>query len=90
MDELLSVLGEIRDQLIDLNNKVDRLTGIYDVSDIIDAINDIKGSTGYNLTDIHEKVESVTSAVEKVTGIYDLDDIYRKLDSIEEQIFLKD
>lgn len=50
MEELVSVMMEIRDQLIELNSKMDVLTGhgSNSLSDITEAIESIKGSAGYD------------------------------------------
>lgn len=65
MDELLSVLTDIRDQLFELNSKIDSLTsfGVNDISDIVNAVNDIKGSVGYDLTDVCDKLDSIESSL---------------------------
>lgn len=85
MNELLSIVMEIRDLLVSLNSKIDNLTehGIYSISDIVNEVNSIKGSTGYDLTDIHKSLDSFS-------GLYSLDDIYYKVDSIDTNLMLKD
>jgi hypothetical protein len=61
MDELITIMGEIRDQLEELNNKIDSLTsfGLNDISDIVSAVEGIKGSTGYDLTDVCSKLDQI-------------------------------
>jgi hypothetical protein len=44
-----------------LNNKIDSLTsfGLNDISDIVSAVEGIKGSTGYDLTDVCSKLYQI-------------------------------
>jgi hypothetical protein len=76
VDELLSVLIEIRDQLFELNSKIDKLTGFgkNDLSDIVTAVDNIRGDAGYDLTDVCDK----------------LADVCDKLDVIDSTIMMKD
>jgi hypothetical protein len=48
VDELISILTDIRDQLAELNNKIDALTGYgaYSISDIFGKLDDINSSLG--------------------------------------------
>ena len=48
MDELVAIMGEIRDQLVALNNKIDSLTcnGSYDISDVCNKLDVIDSSLG--------------------------------------------
>ncbi|MDD4495626.1 MAG: hypothetical protein PHV32_15025 [Eubacteriales bacterium] len=68
MEELISVMMEIRDQLIELNSKMDVLTGggSSSLSDIIEAIESIKGPAGYDLTDIHSSLSNVESSLSSI------------------------
>ena len=68
MEELISVMLEIRDQLIELNSKMDVLTGYgsNDLSVITDAIEDIKGPTGYDLTDIHSCLSDIELSLSSI------------------------
>lgn len=77
---------KIRDLLANLNDKIDSLTGYgtYCISDIVNEINSIKGST--DLTDIFNAL----NALNNIDGLYNLDDIHNKLESIETTIILKD
>lgn len=59
MDELISILTEIRDQLADLNNKIDALTGYG-----TDNISDICGK----LDDVNSSLENVNSSLEDVNS----------------------
>lgn len=61
MEELLAVMIDIRDQLIELNSKMDNLTncGSSDISDIVNAVEEIKGTTGYDLTDVCNKLDQI-------------------------------
>lgn len=83
MEELISVMMEIRDQLIELNSKMDVLTecGSNSLSDITEAIEGIKGSAGYDLSDIHSSIDSIKGS----TG-YDLTDIHSSLSNIESSL----
>ena len=57
MDELISILTDIRDQLVDLNNKIDTLTGCgtNSISDICGKLEDIESS----LEDINSSLGSI-------------------------------
>lgn len=68
MEELISIMMEIRDQLIELNSKMDVLTGYESnsLSDITEAIESIKGSTGYDLTDIHSSLSNIESSLSSI------------------------
>ena len=48
MDELVAIMGEIRDQLVALNSKIDKLTsnGSYDISDVCNKLDVIDSSLG--------------------------------------------
>lgn len=61
MEELIAVMGEIRDQLAELNNKIDVITGFgsNDITDIVESVRDIKGAIGYDLTDVCEKLDEI-------------------------------
>lgn len=65
MDELLSVLMEIRDKLDELNNKIDIITGYGSdgISSIVSAIEDIRGGGGYDLTDVCDKLETIDASL---------------------------
>lgn len=68
MDELIAIMGEIRDQLVELNSKIDNLTscGSNDISDIINAVEGIKGETGYDLTDVCHKLDTIDSSLSTI------------------------
>lgn len=57
MDELISILTDIRDQLADLNNKIDALTGYG-----TDNISDICGK----LDDVNSSLENVNSSLSTI------------------------
>lgn len=57
MDELISILTDIRDQLADLNNKIDALTGYG-----TDNISDICGK----LDDVNSSLENVNSGLSTI------------------------
>jgi hypothetical protein len=68
MEELIDIMKEIRDQLVELNSKIDNLTsyGVYSLSDIPDGISEItnaiegiKGEIGYDLTDIYNSLSNI-------------------------------
>jgi hypothetical protein len=63
MDQLLTVLTEIRDQLTELNSKIEDLTchGTSNLSDIVAAVDGIKG--GYDLSDIHSQLSVIDSSL---------------------------
>lgn len=72
MEELVSVLEEIRDQLVSLNEKVDKLT-VYETTDlddvkngIIEAISSIMGSSGYDLTDIYNELSTLETELSSI------------------------
>jgi len=61
MDELIAVMEEIRDLLSEINDKMDNLTsyGTCGLSDVVDAVEGVKGPAGYDLTDIHSNLSSI-------------------------------
>jgi hypothetical protein len=68
MDELITIMGEIRDQLAELNNKIDNLTGCgsNNISDIVRVVEEIKGSTGYDLTDVCNKLDMIDLSLSSI------------------------
>jgi hypothetical protein len=69
MQELSGILIEIRDQLIKLNNKIDKLTtsGTDNTSELTNAIENIKGGSGRNLTDLYSKLSDISITLD-MTG----------------------
>lgn len=65
MEELVSIMSEIRDQLIELNSKIDNLTsyGINDISNIINAVEGIKDNLGSDLSDVCNRLDQIDSSL---------------------------
>ena len=65
MEQILSVLTEIRDQLVELNSKIDDLTGngTNNITDVVNVIDGIKGAAGYDLTDIYNQLDTIDSSI---------------------------
>jgi hypothetical protein len=65
MDELVTIMSEIRDQLVELNNKIDNLTsyGINDISNIVNAVEGIKDNSGYDLSDVCNRLDQIDSSL---------------------------
>jgi len=68
MDELVSIMQEIRDQLIELNIKVDSLynNDTRSLSDVIEAIEELKGDNGNSLTDVCNALSIIDSSLEAI------------------------
>lgn len=68
MDELISIMGEIRDLLAELNNKFDSLTsyGLNDISAVITAVEGIKGASSYDLTDVYNKLDQIDTSLSSI------------------------
>ena len=75
MEELVSVMEEIRDQLILMNNKLDTISmdidtikgvGIYNsISDVCDKMDEIVGTGLYkSISDVCDKLDSVETAID--------------------------
>lgn len=64
MNELLSVMEEIRDLLIDINCKLDDIKD--NSSEMETQLNNIGGSGLYNIQDIYHKIRDVEFAVENI------------------------
>jgi hypothetical protein len=63
LQEFVDKLSEISDKLDEISSKLDNINGIYGIDDIINKLdevnNDIRGETGYNLTDIYSQVSEI-------------------------------
>lgn len=87
MDPLLySVLIEIRDELKELNSKLDVMQGYgnaWSIGDIYDKLSDIQ----------NEIADASVSVCDKVSDIgcgYDIGDVCSRLDTLDTTISLKD
>lgn len=69
MDELVSIATEIRDLLVELNNKIDALTGdgTNDLSDVVSAVEGLKGGKGYDLSDVCAKLDELDSSLTSIS-----------------------
>jgi len=77
MEELVSVMEEIRDQLVLMNSKLDM------ISMDIDAIKGV--GLNNSISDVYDKMEEIIG-----TGLYNsLSDVCDKLDNVETAIDLK-
>jgi len=67
MNELVSILEDIRDQLAHLNDRIDSLTGCgcHNISDIVEAMESIKG-VGYDLSDVCSRLDSIDSSLSSI------------------------
>ena len=65
MEELIMIMSEIRDQLVELNNKIDNLTsyGMNDISDIVNAVEGIKDNSGSDLSDVCNRLDQIDSSL---------------------------
>ena len=77
MEELISVMCEIRDQLESMNYKLDCIS---------EKIDEVKGVGAFSsIADVYDKIDEITG-----TGLYNsISDICDKLDSVETAIDLK-
>lgn len=89
MDEMITLLEEIRDLLVEMNDKLDDIKGYgvnTSISDVCDKLDTISGMGIYTLSDVCSKIDEV-----KGSGIYDsISDVCTKLDAIDTTIMLKD
>ena len=83
MDDLIIIMGEIRDQLVKLNSKIDNLTSndSYDISDIVRAVEGIEVTTSIDLTDVCNKLDVIDSSLGTIDS---------SLSSIDTTITMKD
>ncbi|MBP2028757.1 prefoldin subunit 5 [Acetoanaerobium pronyense] len=83
MKELVDVLLEIRNQLEELNSKIDGLTssGTTSLDEVVNAIEDLKNNNGYELGDIKTKLAFIDTAVDSIeTSISSIDTAVYSLD----------
>ena len=89
MDEMITLLEEIRDLLGEMNGKLDDIKGYgvdTSISAVCDKLDAISGMGIYSLGDVCSKIDEV-----KGSGIYDsISDVCTKLDAIDTTIMLKD
>ena len=95
MDEMITLLGEIRELLVEMNGKLDDIKGygIYtSISDVCDKLDSISGSGFNNLDEVCNKIDELKEAVNSVkgSGLYDtISDVCDKLDTLDTTIDLK-
>ena len=67
LEQLLLRLDDISDSLRDISAKLDNVSGVYSLdgiaSKIDESVDDIVGTTRYNLTDIHNDLTSLESTI---------------------------
>ncbi|MBH0231386.1 T7SS effector LXG polymorphic toxin [Halobacillus yeomjeoni] len=77
MEELIEVMKEIRDELQEMNTKLDNIdyslgalkgNGLYDsISDLYEKLDDLMGRGLYNsISDVNEKLESISSSLDTI------------------------
>lgn len=80
MDEILSVLIDIKNELMEMNQKLDSIQGIgayNSIADVCDKLDELSG--GESLEGLASKIDEI-----KGTGIYDtVADVCDKLDAIK-------
>ena len=83
MDELISVLEDIKELLNDMNNKLELID--VNISELKEEVISVKGSGVYDsISDVCDKLDSIQG-----TGIYDsIVDVCNKLDAIDSSITL--
>jgi len=63
LHEMLDKLSEISSTLIDISSKLQNVDGVYGIDDVVlkleEAADDIRGPTGYNLTDIFAELSDI-------------------------------
>lgn len=86
MDELVSIMEEIRDLLSELNQKIDRLTdyNTNQISDIIASIENLMGFSKVDLADISNKLDALNELNDKIDKLtcfstYDISDIVKAI-----------
>lgn len=95
MDDMIALLGEIRDLLVEMNGKLDDIKGygIYtSISDVCDKLDAISGSGLNNLDDICNNQDSICNKIDDIKGIgiyNSISDICDKLDTLDTTIELK-
>lgn len=67
MEQMLLKLDNITDELQEISHKLDNISGIHGLDDIVskidEAVSDIVGDTGYNLTDIHKQLVEIDTTI---------------------------
>ena len=88
MDEMVAILEQIRDLLVEMNEKLDDIKGYgvdTSISDVCDKLDTISGMGIYTLSDVCSKIDEV-----KGSGLYDsISDVCAKLDAIDTTIMVK-
>ena len=66
MEELISVMAEIRDLLVSIDSKLDdiRGLGINSIDDICDKLDDIRGSGLSSLDDVYSKLADIDMTID--------------------------
>lgn len=89
MDEIITLLAEIRDLLVEVNTKLDDIKGdgIYtSISDVCDKIDAISVSGMCSIGDVCSRIDDLQGP-----GIYNtIGDVCTKLDTLDSTIMLKD
>ena len=65
MDELISIMEEIKDLLSGIDEKLDdiRGNGLYSIADICDKLDDIRGNGLYSIEDVCSKLDGIQSVI---------------------------
>ncbi len=64
MEELVAILTDIRDQLVELNNRIDQLTGYGsgNISDVCDKLEDVS----FSLDNVNLSLEEVNLSLDTI------------------------
>lgn len=66
-EQIVFKLDDISDLLRDISSKLDNVSGAYSLDEIAqkidEASSDIRGETGYNLTDIYGALNSIETEI---------------------------
>lgn len=95
MDDMITLLGEIRDLLVEMNGKLDDIKGYgadTSISNVCDKLDAISGSGLSNLDEVCNKIDELKDEVSSVkgSGLYDtISDVCDKLDTLDSTIDLK-
>lgn len=67
LEQIVFKLDDISDSLREISNKLDNVLGAYSLDEIAqkidEASSDIRGETGYNLTDIHKDLVNIDFSI---------------------------
>ena len=70
-DAMISILEDILEEIRGLRSDFMEFTG-YNVHNMKNTVEDLRGETGYDLGDLHERLIDVSNAIGSLEAVVDL------------------